>query len=215
MRRQPRAGDRVQLAQHRRRQRHHEGARRSGAFDFVTKPKRCFARTWRRSPRELIAKIKAAADSKLKPRTDQPGKSPRIRQRLPLGYQRAHEVVAIGISTGGPQALRVCAVAIARGFSGSHRWWCSTCPKALPKCLPGAWMKFAPMRRERSAIRRPAAGRPRADLSRQPPHEGQAAAAGRHRGAERRSAGQRTSPVGGCAVPVRRRRIRHQGRRPC
>jgi two-component system, chemotaxis family, protein-glutamate methylesterase/glutaminase len=73
-----------------------------GAFDFVPKPKDPSAHM-AEVARELIVKIKAAADCKLKPRMltgipPQPQKS-----AAPSGAP--NKIVAIGVSTGGPQAL--------------------------------------------------------------------------------------------------------------
>jgi two-component system, chemotaxis family, protein-glutamate methylesterase/glutaminase len=73
-----------------------------GAFDFVTKPKDATAHM-AETARELIAKVKAAADCKLKPR---------MLSGIPAKPQKAaapavapNKIVAIGVSTGGPQAL--------------------------------------------------------------------------------------------------------------
>ena len=73
-----------------------------GAFDFVTKPKDATAHM-AETARELISKVKAAADSKLQPRM-LPGLAPRPEKReMAVGIPS--KVVAIGISTGGPQAM--------------------------------------------------------------------------------------------------------------
>ena len=87
-----------------------------GAFDFVTKPKDATAHM-AETARELIAKVKAAAECKLKPRM-LPGMPPRP-EKLPAPSGSPNKVVAIGVSTGGPQALELRALAVAGRFSGS------------------------------------------------------------------------------------------------
>jgi two-component system, chemotaxis family, protein-glutamate methylesterase/glutaminase len=73
-----------------------------GAFDFVPKPKDPSAHM-AEVARELIAKVKAAADCKLKPRllTGLPAKP----QKSAAASIAPNKIVAIGVSTGGPQAL--------------------------------------------------------------------------------------------------------------
>ncbi|MGZ4733892.1 MAG: protein-glutamate methylesterase/protein-glutamine glutaminase [Terriglobales bacterium] len=73
-----------------------------GAFDFVPKPKDPSAHL-AEVARELIAKVKAAADCKLKPRllTGLPAKP----QKSSAPSAAPNKIVAVGVSTGGPQAL--------------------------------------------------------------------------------------------------------------
>jgi two-component system chemotaxis response regulator CheB len=73
-----------------------------GAFDFLTKPKDATAHR-AETERELIAKVKAAADCKLKPRIL--SGAPQKPEKLPALPGAPNKVVAIGVSTGGPQAL--------------------------------------------------------------------------------------------------------------
>src|SRR2546425_13107762 len=89
-----------------------------GAFDFVAKPQDVFART-PEIAEELIAKIKAAAESngvrintlpKELRRTD---KSPLVSHTAPT------RVVAIGISTGGPNALQYMLAQLPADFPGT------------------------------------------------------------------------------------------------
>ena len=75
-----------------------------GAFDFVTKPKDATAHM-AETARELIAKVKAAAESKLKPRMLL--KVPPKPEKLPVSSAAPNRVIAIGVSTGGPQALEL------------------------------------------------------------------------------------------------------------
>jgi two-component system chemotaxis response regulator CheB len=76
-----------------------------GAFDFVAKPQDVSARM-PEIARELIGKIKAAAYTRAMPVIP----APEIRRHPPKikadPKQRASRVIAIGISTGGPQALQ-------------------------------------------------------------------------------------------------------------
>ncbi len=75
-----------------------------GAFDFLTKPKDT-ASHMAETAAELTAKVKAAAECKLKPRP-MPGIIPRPEKREVVSAATVpSKVVAIGISTGGPQAL--------------------------------------------------------------------------------------------------------------
>ena len=74
-----------------------------GAFDFVTKPKDASAHM-AETAKELISKVKAASESKLTPRV-LPGTRPKIEKREAVPGVTPNKVVAIGISTGGPQAL--------------------------------------------------------------------------------------------------------------
>jgi two-component system, chemotaxis family, protein-glutamate methylesterase/glutaminase len=87
-----------------------------GAFDFVTKPRDTSAHMAETS-KELIAKIKAAADCKLKPRiaTGLPAKPQKV--AAPKGSPS--KVVAIGVSTGGPQALEYLFGTLPADFPGA------------------------------------------------------------------------------------------------
>lgn len=73
-----------------------------GAFDFVTKPKDATAHM-AETARELIVKVKAAADCKLKPRMLSGIPAKPQKAAAPAGAP--NKIVAIGVSTGGPQAL--------------------------------------------------------------------------------------------------------------
>jgi two-component system, chemotaxis family, protein-glutamate methylesterase/glutaminase len=87
-----------------------------GAFDFVTKPKDAAAHM-AEIARELIAKVKAAAESKLKPRI-LAGVPPK-REKLPPSSAAPNKVVAIGVSTGGPQALEFVLSQLPGDFPGT------------------------------------------------------------------------------------------------
>jgi two-component system chemotaxis response regulator CheB len=87
-----------------------------GAFDFVTKPKDAAAHM-AETARELIAKVKAAAESKLKPRI-LAGVPPK-REKLPPSSAAPNKVVAIGVSTGGPQALEFVLSQLPGDFPGT------------------------------------------------------------------------------------------------
>lgn len=73
-----------------------------GAFDFVTKPKDASAHM-AETARELTAKVKAAAECKLKPRMSL-STQPRPAKVTPSTVSPS-KVVGVGVSTGGPQAL--------------------------------------------------------------------------------------------------------------
>ena len=86
-----------------------------GAFDFVTKPKDASAHMVE-TAKELIAKVKAAADCKLKPRM-LPGMTPKPEKAAaPAGNPT--KIVAIGVSTGGPQALEYLLSQLPGDFPG-------------------------------------------------------------------------------------------------
>jgi two-component system, chemotaxis family, protein-glutamate methylesterase/glutaminase len=77
-----------------------------GAVDFVSKPKIDVARGTAEMGREIIAKVKAAAACKLRPRAPaQPAQAAAREHRAPA-FQGTYKIVAIGASTGGTEALR-------------------------------------------------------------------------------------------------------------
>jgi two-component system chemotaxis response regulator CheB len=90
-----------------------------GAFDFVTKPQDASAHM-AETARQLIAKIKAAADCKVvRPGTGL-GPSARPEKTTTGKYAPSPtKVVAIGISTGGPQALEYLLAQLPPDFSGT------------------------------------------------------------------------------------------------
>jgi two-component system chemotaxis response regulator CheB len=83
-----------------------------GAFDFVTKPKDATAHM-AETARELIAKVKAAAECKL-----MPGRPPK-KEKAPVSSASPNKVVAIGVSTGGPQALEYVLSQLPGDFPGA------------------------------------------------------------------------------------------------
>jgi two-component system chemotaxis response regulator CheB len=87
-----------------------------GAFDFVTKPKDATAHMGE-TARELIAKVKAAADCKLKPRM-MAGHAQKP-QKMAAAAGSPTKVVGIGVSTGGPQALEYVLSALPGDFPGA------------------------------------------------------------------------------------------------
>jgi len=89
-----------------------------GAFDFVAKPSDVFARMPEIAD-ELIAKIKAAAGSRGIRMTPAAGIPARAEKAPPDAKKRPTRVVAIGISTGGPQALQYMLPQLHRDFPGT------------------------------------------------------------------------------------------------
>ena len=87
-----------------------------GAFDFVPKPKDATAHM-SETARELIAKVKAAAECKLKPRII--AGVPAKREKLPASSASPNKVIAIGVSTGGPQALEFLLSQLPADFPGT------------------------------------------------------------------------------------------------
>jgi two-component system, chemotaxis family, protein-glutamate methylesterase/glutaminase len=88
-----------------------------GAFDFVTKPKDASAHMVE-TARELIAKVKAAAECKLKPRMIAGIPAKPQKASAPAGAAPT-KVVAIGVSTGGPQALEYLLSQLPGDFPGA------------------------------------------------------------------------------------------------
>jgi two-component system, chemotaxis family, protein-glutamate methylesterase/glutaminase len=89
-----------------------------GAFDFVTKPQDATAHM-AETARELIAKIKAAADCKVvRPGTFQMA-APAAKISAGKTGIPATKLVAIGISTGGPQALEYLLAQMPPDFPGA------------------------------------------------------------------------------------------------
>jgi two-component system chemotaxis response regulator CheB len=88
-----------------------------GAFDFVAKP-RDASMHLAETAKELIVKVKAAADCKLKPRI-LPGIIRRPEKREAPTAGSPTKIVAIGISTGGPQALEFVLSQLPADFPGS------------------------------------------------------------------------------------------------
>ena len=88
-----------------------------GAFDFVAKP-RDASMHLAETAKELISKVKAAADCKLKPRI-LPGIVARPEKREAPAAGSPTKIVAIGISTGGPQALEFVLSQFPADFPGS------------------------------------------------------------------------------------------------
>jgi two-component system chemotaxis response regulator CheB len=90
-----------------------------GAFDFVAKPGDGASRL-QESAQELIAKIKAAAQSRGIPIASPRDFSESMRQRKvqPSGNQRATRIIAIGVSTGGPQSLQYVLSQLPADFPG-------------------------------------------------------------------------------------------------
>jgi two-component system chemotaxis response regulator CheB len=91
-----------------------------GAFDFVPKPTDVSSRM-QESARELIAKIKAAAQSRgiqIAAPSELPGTV--VRRKVSLGDKRQPtKIVAIGISTGGPQSLQYLLSHLPHDFPGT------------------------------------------------------------------------------------------------
>src|SRR5262249_42470947 len=90
-----------------------------GAFDFVAKPSDVSARM-QEIAQELISKIKAAAQSRgiaIRPEPEFPIPRPRAKGKAGSAA-KATKIVAIGISTGGPQSLHFLLSQLPPDFAG-------------------------------------------------------------------------------------------------
>src|SRR5215831_10433604 len=91
-----------------------------GAFDFVAKPTDVSNRM-QEIARDLISKIKAAAQSRgiqIQSEIELPIPIPRSKSK-PASPKEPTRIVAVGISTGGPQSLQYMLAQIPAEFSGS------------------------------------------------------------------------------------------------
>jgi two-component system chemotaxis response regulator CheB len=88
-----------------------------GAFDFVAKPQDVFARMPEIAA-ELIKKIRAAAQSAGVQTQFLPGEAPRVLPPKQRPIAPTH-IIAIGVSTGGPNALQYLFSQLPAEFSGS------------------------------------------------------------------------------------------------
>jgi two-component system, chemotaxis family, protein-glutamate methylesterase/glutaminase len=91
-----------------------------GAFDFVAKPSDVASRM-QESGQELIAKIKAAAQSRgIQIASPRDFSEPILRTKVPTppANQRASRIIAIGVSTGGPQSLQYVLSQLPADFPG-------------------------------------------------------------------------------------------------
>ncbi len=88
-----------------------------GAFDFVAKPADVSARM-PEIARELIAKIKAAANSR-RIRVTPVDELLRMPEKIPANTRKPARVIAIGVSTGGPQSLQHMLSRLPAEFPGS------------------------------------------------------------------------------------------------
>lgn len=89
-----------------------------GAFDFVAKPNDVSARM-PEIARELIAKIKAAAQSRGVKIRPVPETLPASQKISPDAKKMPTRVVAVGVSTGGPQALQFVFSQLPKDFPGT------------------------------------------------------------------------------------------------
>lgn len=78
----------------------------AGAIDFVQKPTALATEKLLDISDELIDKVKAAAQSPVRSRPVSPPSAPKLEAVLPDLTSRTVDIVVIGASTGGPQALK-------------------------------------------------------------------------------------------------------------
>ncbi len=91
-----------------------------GAFDFVAKPRDAASSRMDEIGSELISKIKAAAQTKLPAlQSGLPAEAVRVRKPLVKYRGAPNRIVAIGISTGGPNALQYLLAQLPGDFPGA------------------------------------------------------------------------------------------------
>ena len=88
-----------------------------GAFDFVSKPKVDVSNGTIEQAEEIVAKVKAAARSKVR-RVRIPAQPPAPSAAKPCLFSATHKVVAIGASTGGTEALKELLAPLPADFPG-------------------------------------------------------------------------------------------------
>jgi two-component system, chemotaxis family, protein-glutamate methylesterase/glutaminase len=89
-----------------------------GAFDFVAKPTDVAARM-QESAHELIAKIKAAAQSRgIQIASPDLSEATRRKKVQSPANRQANKIIAIGVSTGGPQSLQYVLSQLPQDFPG-------------------------------------------------------------------------------------------------
>ena len=105
---------------------------------------------------ELVEKVKAAAQSPLEhpPAAPRAGTLSRRPARRTRTAAAAVELVVIGASTGGPQALKRADAAAAGGLPGAGRASCCTCRSATPRCMRASSTSCRALDGHRSARRR-------------------------------------------------------------
>lgn len=78
-----------------------------GAFDFVTKPRTAMHADLEEIATDLVSKVKIAAQvGSKRPDRSLPEFTKRVKKDLPRNRKHAEKIIAIGISTGGPNALQ-------------------------------------------------------------------------------------------------------------
>ncbi len=91
-----------------------------GAFDFVAKPRDAASARMDEIAQDLIGKIKVAARTKIRPITaPEVFERPRPHKQGPRLRREPTKIVAIGISTGGPNALQYLLTQLPGDFPGS------------------------------------------------------------------------------------------------
>jgi two-component system, chemotaxis family, protein-glutamate methylesterase/glutaminase len=91
-----------------------------GAFDFVAKPRDAASVHMDEIAQDLIAKIKVAASTKLRTAPEpQFGDHPKASKPIFRPRQEPTKIVAIGVSTGGPNALQYFLAKLPGEFPGS------------------------------------------------------------------------------------------------
>ncbi len=171
-----------------------------GAFDFVAKPVDARSGNLDDIATALAERIRAAAHANISKAPREFHITQRPRKAAPSQNVHPTKVVAIGISTGGPNALQLLFSELPPDFPATilvvqHM------PEGFTEMFARRLDESSSIQVKEAQIQRPAPRRPRADLSRQPPHESPPHASRRCRGARRVQARERPSPFGGRSLP--------------
>lgn len=90
-----------------------------GAVDFVAKPAIDVAHTFHDYADEIAGKIRVAARARIRPRTSAPPAASRSCTPRVLGIRTTHQLLAIGASTGGTEAIREVLQAMPAAIPGT------------------------------------------------------------------------------------------------
>ncbi len=119
----------------------------AGAVDVVRKPTALATDRLYELANELVFKVRAAAQARPTPIL---ASLPTPQRSVSPHYRGAFDLLVVGASTGGPQAITRLLRGLPADFPCRSRSWC-TCRRALPKASPSVWTANASLRSWRPA----------------------------------------------------------------